>query len=84
VAGALYGLGSKLGFAPLPWWASAGVAVLGAAQIPLIERVKSKEAVVRSAAAWRDEEVGDGGREERSSRREMVLVEDGAEVMERV
>jgi hypothetical protein len=52
VAGLLYGLGAQFRFAPLPWWASALVALAGAAQLPWIDRVKSKTALVRTAAAW--------------------------------
>jgi hypothetical protein len=56
VAGILYGLGSQMRFAPLAWWASALVAVIGAAQLPWIDRVKYKTATVRSAAAWREDD----------------------------
>jgi hypothetical protein len=54
VAGFLYGVGSGMNFAPLPWWASGLVAVVGALQVPWIERQKNKTALVRSAVAWRD------------------------------
>jgi hypothetical protein len=56
IAGILYGMGSKIQYAPLAWWASALVAVVGAMQIPLIDENKNKTAVVRSAVAWRKEE----------------------------
>jgi len=52
VAGMLYGMGSQIRFTPLAWWCSALVAIIGAAQVPWIERQKDKKAVVRTAAAW--------------------------------
>lgn len=59
ISGILYGLGSKHHFAPLPWYASAAVAGLGAVQILWIQRSDRKEASVRSAAAFcEDEESG--------------------------
>jgi hypothetical protein len=55
VAGILYGIGSEVNFAPLPWWVSGLVAVAGAVQVPWIKRQKNKTTQVRSAVAWRDE-----------------------------
>jgi hypothetical protein len=52
VAGILYGMGSEIRFSPLAWWCSALVAVIGAAQVPWIDRQKNKTAVVRTAVAW--------------------------------
>jgi MFS family permease len=65
VAGFLYGIGSQVNFAPLPWWASGLVAVVGALQMPWIERQKNKTTLVRSAVAWRNDNgegsnTGDG------------------------
>lgn len=56
VAGILYGMGTEMRFAPLPWWSSALVALIGAAQIPWIERTKNKTASVRPAWAEGEEE----------------------------
>jgi len=52
VAGILYGIGSQMHFTALAWWASAIIAILGALQVPWIDRQKNKTAHVRSAAAW--------------------------------
>jgi hypothetical protein len=52
VAGILYGLGTEMRFTPLAWWCSAIVAIIGAAQLPWIDRQKNKKAVVRTAVAW--------------------------------
>jgi hypothetical protein len=52
VAGILYGMGTQLRFTPLAWWCSALVALIGAAQLPWIDRQKNKKAVVRTAVAW--------------------------------
>jgi hypothetical protein len=52
VAGILYGLGTQMRFTPLAWWCSAIIAIIGAAQLPWIDRQKNKKAVVRTAVAW--------------------------------
>ncbi|KAF2432820.1 MFS general substrate transporter [Tothia fuscella] len=52
VAGMLYGMGMQIKFTPLAWWCSALVAVIGAAQVPWIDRQKNKKATVRTAVAW--------------------------------
>lgn len=57
VGGILYGLGSQMHFTAIAWWVSAFVAILGACQIPFIDRQKNKTAHVRTAAAWCDEEA---------------------------
>jgi hypothetical protein len=67
IAGMLYGLGMQIRFAPLAWWVSGVVAVFGALQLPLVDQIKNKTAVVRSAAAWAAE---DSTAEERTSRRQ--------------
>jgi hypothetical protein len=74
VAGALYGMGSHMHFGPLAWWASAIVAILGALQVSLVVRIKSKTAVVRSAAAWSQEssEEDRAGREVEPSVQEIA------------
>jgi hypothetical protein len=64
IAGMLYGLGSQMHFAPMAWWVSGLVAVLGAIQLPLVDKIKNKTAVVRTAVAWAE----DSTVEERSSR----------------
>lgn len=51
IAGILYGMGSQMRFTPLAWWISSLVAVIGALQIPWIDRQKNKIAYVRSAWA---------------------------------
>lgn len=38
IAGALYGVGTQLGFTPVAWWASALVALIGAGQALMIQR----------------------------------------------
>jgi hypothetical protein len=53
VAGYLYGLGSRLDFTALAWWASAVIALLGTAQVPFVERTKNKTAHVGPAAPCR-------------------------------
>lgn len=41
IAGALYGVGTKVGFTPLAWWASALVAIFGTIQAFFINRVSN-------------------------------------------
>jgi hypothetical protein len=48
----------------MAWWVSGLVAVLGAIQLPLVDKIKNKTAVVRTAVAWAE----DSTVEERSSR----------------
>jgi hypothetical protein len=62
VAGLLYGVGSRLHFTPVAWWASGLVAAVGAIQILFVGRMKNKTAHVRTVAAWTEE----GGRDWRS------------------
>lgn len=63
IAGILYGLGSQMRFTPLAWWVSALVAVIGALQIPWIDRQKNKTAHVKTAWAETEEENEKSGRE---------------------
>lgn len=42
IAGLLYGLSIEIHFTPLAWWASALVAVVGALQIPFLNRVSNR------------------------------------------
>lgn len=56
-----------MGFAPLAWWVSAGVAVVGGLQIPWIDKVENKRAIVETPVAWAETETT---LEERESRRE--------------
>lgn len=67
IAGALYDAGNHVGFAPLAWWVSAGVAVVGGLQIPWIDKVENKRAIVETPVAWAETETT---LEERESRRE--------------
>jgi hypothetical protein len=57
VAGALYGIGSQMNFTALAWWASGIVAVIGAMQVPWIQRQKNKTAHVGTAASWRNQDA---------------------------
>jgi hypothetical protein len=80
VAGILYGMGTQLRFTPLAWWCSALVAVIGAAQLPWIDRQRNKKAVVRTAAAWAEstkiqERVETPDTEVGRERRKTMLVE---------
>lgn len=52
IAGFLYGLGTQMDFTALAWWASCGVAVAGAMQVPWIRRSKNKTAHVHAATEW--------------------------------
>lgn len=58
VSGYLYGVGSRVHFTPIAWWASAFIALIGAVQIFFIDRMKNKTAHVKTIAAWAD---GDDG-----------------------
>lgn len=50
IAGLLYGLSIEIRFTPLAWWASALVALVGALQVPFMNRAASKcHARVRTA-----------------------------------
>lgn len=55
IAGFLYGVGIKIDFTPLAWWASALVAVLGAVQLFLIRRQKDS-VVVHNVSHFQDHE----------------------------
>jgi hypothetical protein len=74
VAGLLYGMGSKMQFNALPWWCSALAAVIGALQIPWIDRQKNKCTEVRTVAAWADEEEIDPQTKSASVRVTEILV----------
>ncbi|KAE9978816.1 hypothetical protein BLS_000283 [Venturia inaequalis] len=63
IAGILYGVGSQMRFTPLAWWVSALVAVIGALQIPWIDRQKNKTAHVRTVWAETEQENEKGLRE---------------------
>jgi hypothetical protein len=63
VAGILYGIGSQIQFTPLAWWVSALVAVIGALQLPWIDRQKNKIAHVRMVWAETTDEVEKTDRE---------------------
>lgn len=63
IAGILYGVGSQMRFTPLAWWVSALVAVIGALQIPWIDRQKNKTAHVRTVWAETEQEDEKGSRE---------------------
>lgn len=52
VAGFLYGIGVQIGFTPLAWWVSCGVAFLGALQLFFVKR-QSDKAHVHAAVACR-------------------------------
>jgi hypothetical protein len=77
VAGILYGMGTQIRFTPLSWWASALVAIIGALQVPWIDRQKNKTAHVRTA--WAQTEVD---RERRDSMDAVAKVEVAVEVVE--
>jgi hypothetical protein len=50
IAGLLYGLSIDLHFTPLAWWASAAVAIIGALQVPFLNRAANHcHARVRTA-----------------------------------
>ncbi|EAW15095.1 MFS transporter [Aspergillus clavatus NRRL 1] len=49
VAGFLYSAGAELNFTAVAWWASALVAVIGAAQLFFIDHNKHRSATIRSA-----------------------------------
>ena len=49
VAGYLYSLGVEVGFTGLAWWGSGVVAIVGAAQVFLIDRQRNKTATVEAA-----------------------------------
>lgn len=48
-AGYFYGLGIEIGFTGLAWWASGAVAIVGGAQVFLIDRQRNKTATVEAA-----------------------------------
>jgi MFS family permease len=52
ISGYLYGVGSRVHFTPVAWWASALIAAVGAVQILFVDRMRDKVAHVRSVAAW--------------------------------
>ena len=51
LGGYLYGLGARVGFTGLAWWASALVALVGVFQVFFIDRQKNRTATVRSFVA---------------------------------
>ena len=51
LGGYLYGLGARVGFTGLAWWASAFVALVGVFQVFFIDRQKNRTATVRSFVA---------------------------------
>ena len=55
ISGYLYGVGSRVHFTPVAWWASALIAAVGAIQIFFVDRMKNKTAHVRTVAAWAEE-----------------------------
>jgi hypothetical protein len=55
ISGYLYGIGSRVHFTPISWWASALIAAVGAVQIFFVDRMKNKTAHVRTVAAWAEE-----------------------------
>jgi hypothetical protein len=55
IAGILYGIGARHQFAPLPWFASAVVAAIGAVQILWLKRPAKKTATVKSVATFCDD-----------------------------
>ena len=55
ISGYLYGVGSRVHFTPIAWWASALIAAVGAVQIFFVDRMKNKTAHVRTVAAWAEE-----------------------------
>lgn len=59
VAGYLYGMGSQMQFTALAWWASAVIAIIGALQVLLIDRLKNKTAHVKAARADSESEFLD-------------------------
>ena len=48
VCGVIYSLGYRMGFSGLAWWATGLVAIVGAVQLPWIERQKNKSASVHA------------------------------------
>jgi hypothetical protein len=65
VAGFLYGVGSQMDFTALAWWASGGVAIVGAMQMAWIRRSKSKTAHVHAATEWAHGDEEEAVKEER-------------------
>lgn len=51
LGGFLYGVGARIGFTGLAWWASGFVALIGVVQVFFIDREKNKTATVRSYVA---------------------------------
>jgi hypothetical protein len=56
LAGFLYGVGSRVHFTPVAWWASALVAFIGAIQLLFVDQQKNKTAHVRTVAAWAEDD----------------------------
>ena len=52
IAGYLYGVGTRINFTGLAWWASGIVAIGGALQILSIPRTKNKTATIRPMASF--------------------------------
>lgn len=53
IAGFLYGIGTKMNFTPVSWWASALIAVLGALQVAFLQRKHKRNTQIHSAAPCR-------------------------------
>ena len=51
LGGYIYGVGRRIGFTGLAWWASALIALVGVVQVFFIDRQKNKTATVRSYVA---------------------------------
>lgn len=80
IAGYLYGVGIAIDFTAIAWWASACIALMGAAQLPLISRPnRHQQTTVRAAAPCRYMPVS-----EEHDKREIVhiLVEDDGSSLE--
>ena len=53
LVGYLYGIGTEIHFSGLAWWACALIALMGAAQLPWIQRNKEMTTTVRTVAPCR-------------------------------
>ena len=52
IAGLLYGWGAEVGFTGLAWWGAGAVALVGAAQLWSVPRVKNDRSIVRASAPF--------------------------------
>lgn len=76
IAGLLYGLGARLGFSAIAWWASALVAVVGALQVMFISQRKGDRKLQRAAQSAVECHIAFSGENEKTF---LIMLNDAVE-----